>query len=330
MGTLARRDPLYDYLADEVMPRAEHGVKDPIFHVCRLPGSNMVYKYSEERSDFKMIGKFYSFSKPHKARKLKAEFENLRKARALGLTSLPNYVVKPLGQDKKMGLGLLEEYVPGKDLDHYVKKAVYEGRHGRLRERLTDLAFFLAELHKRTGLTKGLDLSPSIDYFAKILHKLKGNGLLDDDMARHLTNLRNRWRERDYMHNDQQVLIHGDATPTNFIFPKEDGVVAIDLERMRTGDRMFDVGMVCGELKHAFMWRIGDRFAAEPHIKHFLSEYARHFGHGDRVYWSVVRRNPFYMAVTELRIARNSWLDREHRVRLIRESEQCLSWGLRL
>jgi aminoglycoside phosphotransferase (APT) family kinase protein len=330
VGTLERKDPLYDYLAEEVMPRAEYAVKDPVFHVCRLHGSNIVYKYREERTDFKMIGKFYSAAKPHKGAKLRAEFRNLSKARALGLTRLPNYVVKPLGQEKKMGLGLLEEYVPGKDLDHYVKRAVYEGRHERLRERLSGLAFFLAELHKKTGPAKCLDISPSLDYFSKILDKLRRHDLLDDDMTARLTRLKERWHERDYMYMDQEVLIHGDATPTNFIFPDEDGVVAIDLERMRSGDRMFDVGMVCGELKHAFMWRMGDRYASEQHIGHFLKEYTKHFGDGDRVYWSVARRNPFYMAVTELRIARNNWLDREHRVRLIRESEQCLTWGLKL
>jgi len=88
--------------------------------------------------------------------------------------------------------------------------------------------------------------------------------------------------------------------------------------------------MICGELKHAFLWRSGDWDASEPHIGHFLKEYARRFGGSDKVYWSIARRNPFYMAVTELRIARNSWLDYGHRVRLVNEAERCLSWGLRL
>jgi len=329
LGTLQRVDPLYDYLARDVMPRVDMEVKDPVFHVCRIAASNMVYKYREERSNLSVIGKFYRSQEPYKARRLISEFDNLRKARALGLATLPNYIVKPLGQEKSMGLGLLEEYVPGKDLDHYIRKAVYDGRHGRLKERLGDLAGFLAMMHKKAGLGKGLDLKPSGEYFEKVLNTLRKKRLLDDDGVKHFRRLKERWCGRDFMHQDQAVVIHGDATPTNFIFPEEKGIVAIDLERMKPGDRVYDVGMVCGELKHAFMWRMGDRFASEPHISHFLKEYSRHYG-DDRFYWSVVRRNPFYMAVTELRIARNSWLDREHRMRLIREAERCLTWGLDL
>ena len=329
LGTLERADPLYDYLVHDVMPQVELDVKDPVFHVNRLRASNMVYKYREERSDVSLIGKFYNHREPYKAMRLTAEFDNLRRARALGMTSLPNYVVRPLGRDSRMGLGLLEEYVSGKDLDHYIRRAVYDRRHSRLKERLTDLACFMATLHKRTSLPAPLDIRPSVDYFEKLLDKLKQKGLLDKDGVKRFRLLKDAWRERDYMEQDQEVVIHGDATPTNFIFPRQEGVIAIDLERMRPGDRMFDVGMVCGELKHAFMWRMGDRFASEPHIGHFLSEYAKSFG-GERTYRSVVRRNPFYMAVTELRIARNGWLDRMHRARLVKEAEECLTWGLRL
>lgn len=41
-------------------------------------------------------------------------------------------------------------------------------------------------------------------------------------------------------------------------------VAAIDLVRMKCGDRMFDVGGVAGELIHAFMPTVGDRNTAEP------------------------------------------------------------------
>lgn len=328
LGTLAYKDPLYDYLATDVMPSVDIDVKDPVFHVSQLSGSNLVYKYTEERSDVSVIGKFYAFDRPDKARRLMAEFENLKNARELGLSTLPNYVVRPLGQRKNMGLGLIEEYVQGKDLDHYIRRAVYEGREGRLMHRLGELAAFLAEMHRKAGFTKPLDIKPSLGYFEKMIGNLRKGRMLDDGAVKRFRKLAGVWAGKDYMSQDQEVIIHGDATPTNFLFPRQDGVVAIDLERMKKGDRMFDVGMVCGELKHAFMWRTGDRFASEPFIGHFLKQYAKATGLGDRMYWSVVRRNPFYMAVTELRIARNSWLDHGHRLRLIREADRCLSWGL--
>ena len=46
----------------------------------------------------------------------------------------------------------------------------------------------------------------------------------------------------------------GIQKPTNFIFTERGDVVAIDLERMKNADAVFDIGMVCG-IKHAFFWR---------------------------------------------------------------------------
>jgi len=37
---------------------------------------------------------------------------------------------------------------------------------------------------------------------------------------------------------DKQVWLHGDATPANFLFGHGMDVAAIDLERMKRGDRM--------------------------------------------------------------------------------------------
>jgi ribonucleotide monophosphatase NagD (HAD superfamily) len=62
------------------------------------------------------------------------------------------------------------------------------------------------------------------------------------------------------MWQDRQVWLHGDATPANFLFGHSMDVAAIDLERMKRGDRMFDVGRVAGELQHAFMRDSGDRY----------------------------------------------------------------------
>ena len=63
------------------------------------------------------------------------------------------------------------------------------------------------------------------------------------------------------MWEDQQVWLHGDATPANFLFGHGMDVAAIDLERMKRGDRMFDVGRIAGELQHSFMAATGDKRA---------------------------------------------------------------------
>jgi aminoglycoside phosphotransferase (APT) family kinase protein len=329
LGTLERADPLYSYMVKDVMPKVKLEVKNPTFHVSRLYGSNLVYRYQERASRVSLIGKFYTPA-DMKGPKLIGEYHNLRKARALGLEGLPNRVVRPLASEKSLGLGLMEEYVEGRDLDHYIRRAAYEGRHDRLKTRLSDLAFFLSEFHKRTE--SDLPVSPQrpSDYFDRIIMKLAKKGLVDEHLKKIFIKLKEAWMERDYMGEDRRVLVHGDATPTNFIFPEGQGCIAIDLERMRPGDRMMDVGMVCGELKHSFLWRTGNKYASERHIGHFLREYAGRFKHREKVYNSIMLRNPFYMALTELRIARNSWLDREHRRKLVAEARECLSWGLKL
>jgi len=329
LGRLEHSDPLYGYLADDVLPRLDSGVADPVFHVARLSGTNLVYKYAEERTGRAVIGKFYRFDRPDKAAKLEAEYANLSLARTLGFTSPPMDVVRPVGRETGIGLGVLIDYVDGRDLDHYIRRAIFEGRAARLYAKLGCLAGFLVELHKRTATPVRLDLDHPADYFDRVVVKLSEKKVVDVDEALRLLRLRDGWMEREIMAADRFVMLHGDATPTNFIFPGGRGVVAIDLERMRPGDRMYDVGMVAGELKHAFLMHTGDRYASEPFIGYFLREYARRAGGGERTYRAVVRRNPFFMALTELRIARNSWLPYIYRRRLVREAVRCLTHGLR-
>ncbi len=86
-----------------------------------------------------------------------------------------------------------------------------------------------------------------------------------------------KWLSKDIIQTAKCSIVHGDATPTNFIFTNTDDIVAIDLERMKICDPAYDIGMVCGELKHAFMWRMSNPYNAEPYIRHFLKSYAEHF-----------------------------------------------------
>lgn len=49
------------------------------------------------------------------------------------------------------------------------------------------------------------------------------------------------------MREDSRVIVHGDVTPANILFGDGPWVIAIDLERMKTADRVLDVGRVAGE-----------------------------------------------------------------------------------
>ena len=91
-----------------------------------------------------------------------------------------------------------------------------------------------------------------------------------------IKNLAASWWNRDGMFNDHEVIVHGDATPTNFLFHHQK-VTGIDLEKMKWADRCWDLGFIAAELKHHYMWRAGDGKKAEPFIGHFLWEYATRF-----------------------------------------------------
>src|SRR5580658_4882498 len=101
-------------------------------------------------------------------------------------------------------------------------------------------------------------------------------------------------------------------------------VAAIDLERMKRGDRVFDVGRVAGELQHAFMRDSGDRRRAEPFIRHFLWEYSCHFPDREQTFESITARAPYYMALNLLRIARNGYIGQDYGRRLVRHANRML------
>lgn len=325
LGKLDYRDQLYEILFSRVFSY----VNDPVFHVVRL--SRRVYKYTEEKTRTSIIGKFFQLDDPKYERilRIKSEFDNLHKIRGYGFDTRPNYVVRPTTRDETIGLALVAEFIYGKDLDHYIKMAIYnEGTH-TLKEKLFQLASFLYLLHKKTEISYNVDLDSVSAYFQKILNKLFRQTLISDAERNSLIMLMDKWLNSGLLNIARSVIIHGDVTPTNFIFTDNGDVVAIDLERIRTGDIAYDIGMVCGELKHSFLWRTNDFNISECFIKHFLKSYAFHFPDPKEAFRRITQRNPFYMAMTELRIARNDFLDWNYRKKLIHEASQCLKWGIK-
>ncbi len=333
LGVLDRGDPLYDVLALRIYPE----LRAPVFHVERLSGQRLVYRYREAQTNRAVVGKFFDPHDPDetKVTRIKGEYRNLIRLRYLGLNTHPHSVVNPLCREERIGLDLAEEHVGGRDLDHYLRHAAWSGAQDALDRVLDRLADFLHRLHSRSAPTNGAHgrmtarLDDVGEYFAKLVIKLERQGLLDPRSVAAYLGLRDRWLARSRMLAGA-VTVHGDATPTNFLFPTAEDVVAIDLERMKAADRAYDLGMVCGELKHAFLWRAGRRDLSEPFIGRFLRRYAGHDPEPVDAFRAITHRIPFYMALTELRIARNTWLDWPYRRRLVREAGACLTWGLRL
>ena len=293
-----------------------------------LPSSREVFRITARGRDAAVVGKFYSAYPPATSadRSLEREYQNYLRAAALGLTQGPGLIPRLLGRHPQTRLGLALEVVPGPDLDQVIARACHQGEEGQLHYRLEQLAGLLAAFHNRPLPEQPVSPEPALRYFDKLKGQLQGLGLLTREDEEALKEERLAWSERLIRFPDCRVLVHGDATPTNFLFP--DGrVVALDLERLGSGDRLWDLSWVAGELKHAWGCRRAYLDGAEGAISHFFEAYLQALPGDQALARRLYRLNPFYMALAELRIARNAYLHWEHRLCLVAEARRCLAGG---
>ncbi len=325
LAHLHRNDPLYGYLRYDILPQVGvHGTPD--FRVYKIKASNNVYLYEDRHSQARVIGKFFRTNRsPQSAfHHMEQEFHNLNNMRGMGFCRYPHYIARPLGHNVNLNCVLVEEFCYGTPLHDLILNAIQRGGREVLFQKLTALAYFLATMHNRTANGIGVDFGKDCSYFDNIMKQLRKRGYIGSDESQELYWLKDRWREKGCMWEDQQVLVHGDVTPTNIFFGDGLWVIVVDLERMKLADRAFDLGRVAGELKHYFMQYAGDKGLAEPFIGHFLWEYACHFPDRRSAFASITRRVPFYMSLNLLRIARNSWIGNRHRKRLLKETKKSL------
>ena len=325
VGYVAGEDPLHGFLSKIMRDRLE--VREPrlAFRVFRLSGSNEVYAYEEKSSGAKVICKFYgtrfATDLDKAAWMARQEYEGLETLRRYNLVGSPHHVIRPLGISRDINAVLAVEYYSGEEFSHAIARATRHRDDVHLYWRLKALAYFLATLHIRTANGATVDFDPECRYFDRVVGRLRKGHRIEQRHVDELSGLRDRWRERPQMWQDRQVWLHGDATPANFLFGTGMDVAAIDLERMKRGDRMFDVGRVAGELQHVFMRDTGDWRRAEPFIGHFLWEYSCHFPDRESAFRSISGRVPFQMGLTLLRIARNSWIGPDYRRQLTEEAK---------
>jgi aminoglycoside phosphotransferase len=310
----------------DVLPQIGFRKNFAEFRVFTMKHSK-VYLYEERHTHAQVVGKFFVNGGNDRAksdRLMQQEFDNLHLLRGYGLAGYPHHIVRPLGTNAWLDSILVEEYAPGVPLSAFITDAIHRRQTRSLFEKLTALAYFLATLHNRTANGQGVDFHQDCAYMDRLVRKLQKQRAISDWDANEFYWLRDRWREKPRMWEDNQVIVHGDATPSNLLFGRGLSVIAIDLERMKRADRAFDLGRIAGELQHYFMQESGNKQAAEPFIGHFLWEYACHFPDRDRAFRSITGRLPFQMALTLLRIARNSWVNAPHRGRLVEEAKVIL------
>ena len=331
LGHLPTDDPLHGYLRDAIQPQVNGSSDRATYRVFRLNGSHDVYLYEDKYSGARIVGKFFlprhGGDAEKAAQHLTREFQNLCLARDAGLAAWPHYIPRPLGCNYSINDLLVVEYCYGQLMSEVIRESIRAHDDSRLFGKLTALAYFLATLHNRTALDARVDFNEDCGYLDHLVARLFKISAIGWDEACELYWLRDQWRGQARMWEDRQVLVHGDATPENFMVGDELSVIAFDLERARRADRVFDVGRLAGELKHFFLQATGNNYAAEPFIGHFLWEYACHFPDRDRAFSSITGRIPFYMGITLLRIARNGWVSSAYRRQLINEAKACLwSW----
>jgi hypothetical protein len=298
--------------------------------VERLRASRPVFRFSLEGDGLGLVGKFYQDQVPATSqdRSLMQEYHNYLAAPSLGLTA-NGRVPRLVGQSPDLRLGLLLEGLDGPDLDHYLAEAA-PGRDLEVcLTQVAKLAELLAFFHTRVVPRQPVSAAPALAYFDKLLGQLQAQGILSPEEVSYFAEEGQAWESRLGTYPDRQVLLHGDATPTNFLFP--DGrVVALDLERLRLGDRLFDLSWVAGELRHAWGWRGREFGDSEAVIQCFFRAYLAALPGDDGLAQRIFALNPLYMALAELRIARNAYLTFEYRRALVAEAQRCLSFGRRL
>ncbi|GAC1376744.1 MAG: phosphotransferase [Ktedonobacteraceae bacterium] len=327
VGHLSAQDPLHHYLQHDILPQVGLHNSRVKFRVFRMGGSNEVYLYEEKYSHVQMVGKFFAGNGgggthvQEKYQRMEREFHNLHLMRGYGLVGYPHDVVRPLGCNGWLNSLLVEEYRGGQPLSDVITDAIHRQQPERLYDKLTALAYFLATFHNRTANGLGVNFHEDCAYLDRLVRKLSKQRAISWDEVQEFSWLRDRWREQPRMWEDQEVLVHGDATPSNFLFQQGLSVIGIDLERMKRADRVFDIGRITGELQHFFLQITGNKYAAEPFIGHFLWEYACHFPDRDSAFRSISGRLPFQMALTLLRISRNSWISPDYRRQLIEEAK---------
>jgi hypothetical protein len=328
LGYVRGGDALHGFLSRIIRERFGVQPHHPAFRVFQLNGSNEVYAYEEKSSRIRVICKFYGpkygWDRDKAASTAHREYESLHTLRGYDLVGSPHHVIAPLGWDREINSVLAVEYYAGEQFSHAIGRSIHQHDDAHVYWRLKSLAYFLATQHNRTANGQGVDFDGDCRYLDILTSTLLDSRRLGQWDVDELSWLRDRWREKARMWQDQQVWLHGDATPANFLFGHGLDVAAIDLERMKRGDRMFDVGRIAGELQHAFMAATGDRRRAEPFIGHFLWEYSSHFPDRHDAFASITARAPYYMGLNLLRIARNDYVGPDYRHALVRQAKRLL------
>ena len=316
--SLPNPDPITDYITASFL---DGEVASSSWQAARLSRSAYIYRQIE--TGWKIVVKFHAL-KTGKDAICQAEREyRLTKKIWEDLDSAQEFrSVQPLGLWKG---ALFLAFVEGFTLED--KIAIRRSQPGELRRVLEATAVFFAKLHENGSKPKSTsDFGQAADYAYKLVDNLTNHGILKKrpSVQNGLGNLIEKWVTDPIMWDYQSSQNHGDATTSNFIFPPEGGIVAIDWERSEKADPASDLGRIMAEITHSVNQHDGDfeegRFLANHLALTYCSELLSHWEKESLLY-----RARFYQATSTLRIARNGWLSNQDRLALVLEAFALLS-----
>jgi len=293
----AFREWLTGILADR-LPNPDGDVR-----IYRIePASHVVCRY-EFAGGVSVIGKFFgaptganSRYNPRKA--MKNEYSRIR--RVSDLIPVPH----ALAARSRFHAVLVTDYVPGPTMQELItaKAPLYD--------HLTGVAHLLRRLHDNTRTS--CNRAREFAYFHKVLDQNRLPGSLRERYNR----LLGVWWHSTRINQDEGCMIHGDATPSNYL--AGNGIWAIDFEGSRNhAHPIRDLGILAAEIKAS-----SANARAEGYIGHLLWHYCS----GEEEFRHYTRDLPFFMALGYLRIARLPWRAAE-RDWLLEEAEACLAAG---
>lgn len=317
--TLPEDDEVSAYLAEALWdgPEPPRG-----WEFARL--SHAAYIYREKSTRWAIVAKFYAVKTSSSAQKHALREKDLTLEAKAILTGAAGYrVVTPLTVWRGI---LFLEYVDGLTLEDEI--AVRRSRPGALSDRLTKVGEFMARLHGhgRPRNPETVSFDSRLTYVHDVVDTLARYGVLQDDplTRQGLDRLVDRWEGFAPMRQFQPSISHGDATTTNFIYPWEGGLVAIDWERSAPADPAADLGRLKAEVTHSLNEQGGSVAEAIPFLDRLHHAYVRAMPEGqDSEEWDL--RVRFYQALSTLRIARNGWISRLNRTALVAQAFSLLS-----
>jgi aminoglycoside phosphotransferase (APT) family kinase protein len=316
--TLPATDPVAEYVTETLWDHPERPVS---WKVARL--SQAAYIYRETSVGWAVVAKFYAVKAGSSAGKYAArELDCIRQIQATNMAKSDARAIEPLGLWRGV---LFLEYVDGLTLEDTI--AVRRSQPGALSHALERAARFLAGLHGHSVQSDAEpDFRSPVSYAHAVVDQLARHGVLQDYpiACDGVARLIDRWAASPAMEDFVPSLTHGDATTSNFVFPKRGGVVVVDWERLYVGDPASDVGRLMAEVTHSINQHGGSVGEARPFVQHMVDTYRQALP-ADWDADALVERTRFYRASSTLRIARNGWISRLDRTALVAQAMALLA-----